>query len=91
MQTAVKIYVSATCPYCMWARQLLNNKGVTYTVFQVDQDDNLRMEMEDLSGRYTVPQIFVGDVHVGGYDDMAALDVRGGLDPLLNGEAAQAC
>jgi glutaredoxin 3 len=79
----VEIYTTPTCPYCHAAKSLLNDKGVDYTEITV-LDPDLRDAMTQRAhGRRTVPQIFVGDTHVGGYDDMAALDRQGGLDPLL--------
>lgn len=83
MQPKVVMYATGLCPYCMWARQLLEKKGVTWEEIRVDKEPERRDEMEDRSGRYTVPQIFIGDFHVGGYDDMAALDRAGELDGLL--------
>ncbi len=84
---AVVIYTSAWCPYCNWAKQLLERKGVRYREIRIDRDPGAAEKMvQRAGGRTTVPQIFIGDVHVGGYDDMAALDRRGGLDPLLRGE-----
>lgn len=82
----ITIYHMPYCPYCGWARQLLDGKGVSYTLIDITNDDQLRTEMEDSSGRNTVPQIFIGDHHVGGFDDLSALDRRGGLDPMLRGE-----
>lgn len=82
--TAVTIYLSPFCPYCKWAKQLLSRKDVTFSEIFTDGNPEKFDEMVERSGgRVTVPQIFVGDVHVGGYDDMAALDRRGELDPLL--------
>lgn len=79
----VEIYTTPTCPYCHAAKSLLNDKGVDYTEITV-LDPQLREAMtQRANGRRTVPQIFVGETHVGGYDDMAALDRQGGLDPLL--------
>ena len=79
----VEIYTTPTCPYCHAAKALLNEKAVDYSEITV-LDPDLREKMTQRAhGRRTVPQIFVGDTHVGGYDDMAALDRRGGLDPLL--------
>jgi len=79
----VEIYTTPTCPYCHAAKALLQDKGVEYEEITV-LDPELRASMtERAHGRRTVPQIFIGDTHVGGYDDMAALDRRGGLDPLL--------
>ena len=79
----VEIYTTQWCPYCHAAKSLLDEKGVSYE--EVDADDpEVRMAMvQRANGRRTVPQIFVGETHVGGYDDMAALDRRGQLDPLL--------
>jgi len=81
----VEIYTTPTCPYCHAAKSLLSEKGVDYTEITV-LDPELREQMTARAhGRRTVPQIFIGDMHVGGYDDMAALDRQGGLDPLLAG------
>lgn len=79
----VLMYATRTCPYCTRARQLLERKGVTFEEINVTGQTALWQEMEDRSGRETVPQIFIGDVHVGGYDDMAALEAQGKLDALL--------
>lgn len=80
----VEIYTTPTCPYCHAAKSLLNGKGVSYTEITV-LDSELRAQMtERAHGRRTVPQIFIGDTHVGGYDDMAALDRQGKLDRLLS-------
>ena len=85
----VTIYRTQHCPYCHLAAQLLARKGVTApNIIAVDADDTLRDEMVRRSGRRTVPQIFIGETHVGGYDDLAALDRAGQLDPLLNGTQA---
>ena len=84
MQT-VKIYTTATCPYCISAKQLLKTRGVTQLdEIRVDLAPDERRKMMDLTGRRTVPQIFIGTTHVGGCDDLVALDSRGGLLPLLN-------
>ncbi|MFN4209620.1 MAG: glutaredoxin 3, partial [Devosia sp.] len=78
-----EIYTTPTCPYCHAAKSLLAEKGADYTEITV-LDPALREVMTQRAhGRRTVPQIFIDDAHVGGYDDMAALDRRGGLDPLL--------
>lgn len=79
----VVMYSTASCPYCIRAKNLLDKKGVTYTDHRVDAEPHLRPEMERLSGRTSVPQIFIGDLHVGGYDDMVDLDLEGKLDQLL--------
>lgn len=83
MMSTVQIYTTAICPYCVRAKTLLERKGVSYEELRIEGDRELMREMLNRSQRRTVPQIFVGDVHVGGYDDMAALDVEGRLDPLL--------
>lgn len=83
----VVVYATGLCPYCRWARQLLKDKGVEFEEIRVDHHPERRAEMEARSGRYTVPQIFIGEHHVGGYDDMAALDRAGELDLLLGREA----
>lgn len=81
----VEIYTTPTCPYCHAAKSLLSDKGAEYTEITV-LDPDLRAAMtERAHGRRTVPQIFIGQTHVGGYDDMAALDRAGGLDALLAG------
>jgi len=78
------MYSTAVCPYCQMAERLLRGKGVTeIEKIRIDSDPALRDEMMQKTGRRTVPQIFIGDTHVGGYDDLAALDRAGGLDPLL--------
>lgn len=83
MQT-VKIYTTATCPYCIRAKQILLAKGVDQlNEIRVDLQPESRAEMMAITGRRTVPQIFIGDTHVGGCDDLVALDGRGGLLPLL--------
>ena len=80
----VEIYVSAYCPYCHRAKALLDSKGVKYKEYVVDGDDDLRDKMiERASGRYTVPQVFIDNVGVGGSDDIHDLDRRGKLNPLL--------
>jgi len=79
----IEIYTTRWCPYCHAAKALLRQKGQSFIEITVE-DPDLRANMVDRAhGRRTVPQIFIGDTHVGGYDDMAALDRRGGLDPLL--------
>ncbi|MGC8520552.1 MAG: glutaredoxin 3 [Steroidobacteraceae bacterium] len=79
----VLMYATGWCPYCARARQLLERKGITFQEIDVDQFPQARAEMTARSGRHTVPQIFVGETHVGGCDDLYALDARGGLDKLL--------
>lgn len=79
----VTIYTTRFCPYCIMAKRLLGKKGVTYNEIDVGGSPALRAEMEERSGRHTVPQIWIGDVHVGGCDDLHALDGASKLDPLL--------
>jgi glutaredoxin 3 len=83
--TPVKMYTSAYCPYCSRAKALLEKRGVTQLeeIF-VDGKPDLRAQMTALTGRTSVPQIFIGQTHVGGCDDLHALDSQGGLEPLLN-------
>lgn len=81
---AVKIYLTATCPYCIRAKQVLAARGVTdLEEVRVDLQPQLRAHMTQLTGRTSVPQIFIGQTHVGGCDDLMALDAQGGLVPLL--------
>lgn len=79
----IEIYCSNFCIYCTMALQLLDRKGVAYRKILVDRDPGLRSEMERRSQRSTVPQIFIDDRHIGGCDDLMALDRGGRLDPLL--------
>ncbi|MBE2263145.1 MAG: glutaredoxin 3 [Burkholderiaceae bacterium] len=82
----VKMYTTAVCPYCIRAKQILQSKGVTQIdEIRVDLHPGEREQMMQITGRRTVPQIFIGDTHVGGHDDLVALDGRGGLMPLLAG------
>ena len=81
---AITMYTTATCPYCIRAERYLNSKGVTEIAkIRVDLDPSLRLAMMERTGRRTVPQIYVGDVHIGGYEDLVALDRAGGLASLL--------
>ncbi len=81
---AVKMYTTAVCPYCIRAKQLLTAKGVAQIEeIRIDTDPQARAYMMEVTGRRTVPQIFIGDTHVGGCDDLVALDAKGGLVPLL--------
>ncbi|HSI54794.1 MAG: glutaredoxin 3 [Ramlibacter sp.] len=83
---SVKMYTTAVCPYCIRAKQILKAKGVAaIEEIRVDMQPAERMKMMEITGRRTVPQIFIGETHVGGCDDLMALDSRGGLVPLLNG------
>ncbi|KKB83863.1 glutaredoxin [Devosia limi DSM 17137] len=81
----IEIYTTPTCPYCHAAKALLADKGVDFTEITVLEPDLRAAMTERAHGRRTVPQIFIGDTHVGGYDDMAALDRQGELDGLLQG------
>jgi len=81
----VKIYTTGTCPYCIQAKQLLKTRGVSVLdEIRVDMVAGERQKMTELTGRRTVPQIFIGATHVGGCDDLIALDGKGGLVALLN-------
>lgn len=82
--THVIIYTTEVCPYCQYAKALLTKKGVSYQEIRVDLDPEKRIEMETKSQRRTVPQIFINDMPIGGYDDLAALSATGKLDELLN-------
>lgn len=80
----VTIYTRSTCPYCIAAKRLLVQKDIAFTEFEITGRDDLRQEMiAKAGGRSTVPQIFIGDRHVGGCDDLHALEQAGKLDPLL--------
>ena len=84
----VEIYTTRYCPYCVSAKALLKRKGVDFSEIDVGTEWQRREEMvERASGRTTVPQIFIGATHVGGCDDLYALEGEGKLDPLLNGQA----
>ena len=85
--TDITMYCTAFCPYCVRAEMLLKSTGVDITdkIF-VDNTPGGFQRLAELTGRRTVPQIFIGDRHIGGFDDLAALDARGGLDPLLTQE-----
>ena len=79
----VKIYTTQTCPYCVRAKRLLQKKSVPYQEIDVSWDDDARLRLMQATGRRTVPQIFIGEKHVGGSDDLHALEERGELDGLL--------
>ncbi|WP_342132156.1 glutaredoxin 3 [Hydrogenophaga sp. OTU3427] len=82
--TAVKMYTTAVCPYCIRAKALLKQRGVeAIEEIRIDTDPVQRAHMMEVTGRRTVPQIFIGDTHVGGCDDLIALDGRGELVPML--------
>jgi glutaredoxin 3 len=79
------MYCTAVCPYCVAAERLLKSRGVdAIDKIRIDVEPHLREEMMNKTGRRTVPQIYIGDTHVGGFDDLSALDKAGGLMPLLN-------
>ena len=80
----IKMYTTAICPYCVRAKQLLKARGVeAIEEIRIDTDPGQRQHMMDITGQRTVPQIFIGNTHVGGCDDLIALDRQGGLLPLL--------
>ena len=80
----VSMYCTAVCPYCVAAERLLKSKGVTeIEKIRIDQQPARRAEMMERTGRRTVPQIYIGERHIGGFDDLSALDAAGGLQPLL--------
>lgn len=84
----ITMYTTAFCPYCIRAKQFLQAKGVArIEEIRVDEDPEERLKMMQITGRRTVPQIYINGTHVGGHDDLVALDARGGLDGLLNGQA----
>ncbi|QIB65800.1 glutaredoxin 3 [Kineobactrum salinum] len=83
MSAQVTLYTTRFCPYCVNAKRLLQHKGVDYREIPVDGDVDRRAEMAARSGRRTVPQIWIDDRHIGGFDELAALDRQGRLDPLL--------
>lgn len=85
MMPIVEMYSTAFCPYCVRARRLLKQKGIEFEEIRVDKDQDQMRSMIQRSQRTTVPQIFIDERHIGGYDDMAALDRAGKLDPLLQG------
>ena len=85
-QPAVVMYATAACPFCVAARNLLQAKGVRWTEVSIDRQSEKRAEMMQRSGRHTVPQVFVGDHHVGGFDDLEQSEHSGELDRLLAAE-----
>ena len=80
----VKVYCTQACPYCQMALRLLDKKGAEVEEIRVDLQPELRDEMTNITGRTTVPQIFIGEHHVGGYTELAELDMEDELEPLLN-------
>ena len=83
--TKVELYYADYCPYCRNAKTLLESKKVDFTLYDVDSDAALREEAKTRSGRQTIPQIFINDQHIGGCDDLFALESDGKLDTLLKG------
>jgi glutaredoxin 3 len=81
----ITLYTSATCGYCVAAKNFLKSRGLEWKEIRIDLDPAERARMVERARRTTVPQIFIGDTHVGGYDDMMALHRAGGLEPLLQG------
>ena len=86
--TEVTIYTKFYCPYCARAKALLDRKGIAYHEIEVAHDPALQAEMQERSQRRTVPQIFIGDLHIGGSDELSELERRGELDRLLDARAA---
>ncbi|ALL66296.1 Glutaredoxin 3 Grx3 [Paraburkholderia caribensis MBA4] len=87
--SAITIYTTPTCPYCLAAKALLKKKGVSYEEINVQGDRATALALMERTGRRTVPQIFVGETHVGGFDDLNALETAGNLDPLLEANAVR--
>jgi glutaredoxin 3 len=84
MMNKVVMYSTQVCPYCVMAERLLKSRGVEHVEkVLIDKDPTRRAEMMTRTGRRTVPQVFIGETHVGGYDDLSALDRTGGLQPML--------
>ncbi len=84
----IKVYTGNLCPYCTMAKKLLERKGLSYQEINVDSQPGLRQELMKKTKRRTVPQIFIGDVHVGGFDDLYALEQSGRLDQLIESVCA---
>jgi len=83
----VEIYTRSWCPYCVGARALLQAKNIQYREIDVTSDKGLKQEMAERSGRFSVPQIFIDNVHIGGFDDLAGLDASGDLDRCFGNSA----
>ena len=83
MKPDVLLYTTSWCPYCLRAKQLLREKGVQWNEIDIEGNQSHRQAMKEASGRNTVPQIFINDQHIGGCDDLHALDAQGRLDTLL--------
>jgi len=88
-QPPITLYVTGWCPYCQRAKALLSSKQLAFNEIDVDEDPKLRQEMTARSGRRTVPQIFIGERHVGGCDDLYALESKGELDQLVSNLSGQ--
>jgi len=89
MTPTVEIYTWSSCPFCIRAKRLLDQKGIAYTEYCIDGDEAARGEMSKrANGRRSLPQIFINDHHVGGCDDLFALDAKNGVEPLLAGSPA---
>jgi glutaredoxin 3 len=88
-QPPITLYVTGWCPYCQRAKALLESKQLVFNEIDVDEDPKLRQEMTARSGRRTVPQIFIGERHVGGCDDLFALESQGELDQLVSNLSGQ--
>jgi glutaredoxin 3 len=86
-RAAITLYTSAICPYCVAAKNFLRSKGLDWTEVRVDRDPEARARMLERARRTSVPQIFVGETHVGGYDDMIAMHREGRFEPLVAGAA----
>ena len=84
--STVRLYSTSWCGYCRMAKRLLGERKIPFEEINLDGDSNARRDLAARTGRRTVPQIFIGETHVGGYDDLAALDGGGGLGPLLERE-----
>ena len=82
MTVKVEVFTSANCPYCGWTKRLLDRKGIAYEEFRIDLDGEKREELSKRTGRRSVPQIFIGGNHVGGYEDLVEFDQNGGLNDL---------
>ena len=80
---SIVMYLKQTCPFCVMAKRLLAGKGQEWTEVDIQKDPERRAEMIERTGRYTVPQIFIGDKHIGGFDDLSVLEAEGRLDELF--------
>ena len=79
----IRVYTTGRCPYCEWSKAMLREKGAEFEEIRLDLDERVRNEVTEKTGRTSAPQIFIGEKHIGGYDDMVALDDKGELDALL--------